>query len=436
MKKRIAFALIGCMIAGSLAGCGNKAPEISNQTQEEGAVIEESKDIDAGKEKVQINYYAWSEGDYLQGIVDAYNAQSTVAEVKMTQVNSQDYDDKLLTMLSGKNDIDVFNLRSGSMVSNLATTGNLVDISAFIQDGNLDISIYGTGFAETKIDDKFYALPYRSSAYGLFYNKKIFDEKGIDYPDNLTWDEYTTLALELTEGEGVDKFYGSYIPDWNSCIYEVLQKGSNLVDDDVAPLTKWMERMNQFYNTDNSHMSYTLMKSSGTDAINFFTTGKCAMYPGGEWTISDVLSVLKNDPQMAESFELGIAMVPQVDGDKDKLTIGGVSTFIGINASSEKQEAAYDFIQFAAGKEAAGITASHGAIPAYIDDEITGIFEETIGVDGASNMLDINKISETLFIPKYTDITNIYKEELELYLIGEQSLEDAVKNFEERRAEL
>ena len=30
--------------------------------------------------KVQLNYYAWSEGDYLQDIVDAYNAQSTVAE--------------------------------------------------------------------------------------------------------------------------------------------------------------------------------------------------------------------------------------------------------------------------------------------------------------------------------------------------------------------
>ena len=47
----------------------------------------------------------------------------------MTQVNSNDYEDKLFTMLAGKNDIDIFNLRSGSMASDLASTGNLVDIS-------------------------------------------------------------------------------------------------------------------------------------------------------------------------------------------------------------------------------------------------------------------------------------------------------------------
>lgn len=322
------------------------------------------------------------------------------------------------------------------MASDLASTGNLVDISQNIKDSGLDLGIYGTGFAETKYDGKFYVLPYRSSSYGLFYNKKMFDEKGIAYPDNLTWDEYGKLAMELTEGKGKDKIYGSYIPDWNSCTYEVLQKGSNLADDDLTPLKIWMERLNQYYNIDNSHMSFTDMRSSGTDGINFFTTGNCYMYPGGEWSISDALAMLKKNPQLKDTFELGIAMIPQVDKEGEKLTIGGVSTFVGINAASEKQEAAFDFVQFMAGKEAALITASYGAIPAYIDDDVVNAFEESIGVDGAGNMLDISKVSETLFIPGYSDITNLYVEELELYLIGEQTLDEAVKNFEERRAEL
>jgi len=429
MKKIVTVVLLVCITFGTLAGCTKNGSVNSGSTDESGK-------SDSGSGKVTINYYAWSEGNYLQDIVDAYNKQSTVAEIKMTQVNSSDYDDKLITMLSGKNDIDVFNLRSGAMVSELAASGKLADISPYIQANGLDVSVYGTGFTETQTDNKFYSLPYRASAYGLFYNKKIFDEKKMDYPNNLTWDEYTKLAMELTTGEGTDKFYGSYIPDWNTCIYEALQKGSNLADDDLTPLQIWMERLNQFYNIDNSHLSYTDMVSAGTDPINFFVTGNCAMYPGGEWTISDVLAMLKNDPKLEETFELGIAMVPQADGAAEPVTVGGVSTFVVLNVTSEKQEAAYDFMQFLAGKEAAKIVAGYGAIPAYIDDDVTKIFEETIGVDGASNMLDLNKIPEALFIPKYTAITNMYKEELELYLIGEQSIEDTIKNFEERRVEL
>lgn len=443
MKKRVVPLLMtASLLTASLTGCSSQtAPSESGSAaapaqESSRSAVEDSASVTGAGEKVLLHYYAWSEGDYLQEIVDAYNAQSQTARVEMTQVNSSDYEDKLFTMLAGKNDIDIFNIRTGSLVSDLAGTGNLVDLSTYIQDSGLDVSIYGTGFAETKIDDKFYALPYRSSAYGLFYNKKIFDEKGIPYPDNLTWDEYADLALELTEGEGTGRFYGSYIPDWNGCPYEVIQKGSNLADDDLTPARIWAERLNRFYNTDNSHMSFTDMKSTGTDAINFFGTGGCAMYPGGEWSISDVLTLLKNNPQLKDTFELGIATVPQVSHDAAKVTIGGVSTFIGISASSPNQAAAYDFLQFISGKEAAKIIAASGAIPAWIDDEITAVFEDTIGVDGASNMLSLNKISESLFIPEYTDIINTFKEELELYLIGEQSIDDMMENFEQRRAEI
>ena len=41
-----------------------------------------------------------------------------------------------------------------------------------------------------------------------------------------------------------------------------------------------------------------------------------------------------------------------------------------------------------------------------------------------------------MMIPEYTELQTIEKEERELYLLGEQSLEDGLKNFEERRAEV
>ena len=444
MKKKIISCILACtMSIGLLAGCGSTnnggetdSSTVSTETEEDtSAEMTETAEAN-GQDKTVIHYYSWSEGDYLQEMVDAFNASSENVTVEMTQVSSEEYDDKLLTMLAGSNDIDVFNMRSTSLLSNLAKSGNLLDITQMINDSGMDISIYGTGFADTKVDDKFYGLPYRASAYGLFYNKKMFDAKGVAYPDNLTWDEYADLAAQLTEGEGADRIYGGYIPDWNNCPYITIQEGSNFADDDLTALQDWWEMENRLYNTDNSHMSYSDMVSSGTDGINFFCSGKCYMYPGGEWSISDVLTMLKNDPTIADTFELGIATVPQPEKTDAPVTIGGVSTFIGINASSEKQEAAFEFISYMAGKEAAKYIAAAGAIPAYIDDDITAVFENAIGVSGAANILNPTKISETLMIPEYTELQTIEKEERELYLIGEQTLEEGLKNFEERRAEV
>ncbi len=146
--KRRAIALLMAAVTGTglLAGCGSQPAatqeETSGQTQEaqsaqeaeQGTENEESgseAETSAGDngEKVTIQYYSWSEGDYLQEMVDAFNASSSNVTVEMTQVSSDEYDDKLMTMLAGSNDIDVFNMRSGSLLSNLATSGNLADIT-------------------------------------------------------------------------------------------------------------------------------------------------------------------------------------------------------------------------------------------------------------------------------------------------------------------
>ena len=216
MKKKIISCILACTMGlGLLAGCGSSdnggttaedtATQDSSAAETDTVAETAEADTAGGQDKVEIHYYSWSEGDYLQQMVDAFNASSENVTVKMTQVSSDEYDDKLMTMLAGDNDIDVFNMRSTSLLSNLAKSGNLTDISQMINDSGMDISIYGTGFADTKVDDKFYGLPYRASAYGLFYNKKMFDAKGVAYPDNLTWDEYADLAAELSEGTGADR---------------------------------------------------------------------------------------------------------------------------------------------------------------------------------------------------------------------------------------
>ena len=62
-------------------------------------------------------------------------------------------------------------------------------------------------------------MPFRKDNYMIFYNKDLFDERGVPYPqDGMTLEEFRALAKEMTYGEGADKVYGAHLHTWrNAC---------------------------------------------------------------------------------------------------------------------------------------------------------------------------------------------------------------------------
>jgi len=57
--------------------------------------------------------------------------------------------------------------------------------------------------------NKLYLLPHNYSTWGLYYNKKIFDRFGVDYPtDGMTWDQVIDLAAQLTKTEDGVQYIG------------------------------------------------------------------------------------------------------------------------------------------------------------------------------------------------------------------------------------
>jgi ABC-type glycerol-3-phosphate transport system substrate-binding protein len=383
MKRVFALILVFMLALSLMAGCGQggntNAPGTSGDTTQPGTTGQDK--TGAGSEKVQLTYYCWNEGAYQQEIVDAFNAASSDIQVNLTVLPDDDYDDKLITMLSGGADLDLYTMRSVQLLGRLANNGNLLDLTQLIQDTGFDTEVYGPGLLKTQVNGKYYALPYRNQAYALFYNKKIFDKKNMEYPDDLTWDEYAELALSLCEGSGADRIYGGFVPDWLYAPFITQQRGSSIADEDLGPTQEWLEFLNRLYNIDNSHMSYAQIKSTGTDCTQFFLNGKCAMLLNGDWLVGDILSNLKDDPSIGENFELGIAYLPQLDDSTEKLSIGGVSTFIGINSKSQKANAAFEFASYLSGPEGAERVAPSGMIPSYIDDKIISIYNNAINND-------------------------------------------------------
>ena len=97
--------------------------------------------------------------------------------------------------------------------------GELVDLGPFIKrDLNLDDFYPATLEHCWGCDGNWYSLPLNWVASVITYNKDLFDEAGLDYPDETwTWEDFKVAACELTkdtDGDGSIDQWGAFVaPD-------------------------------------------------------------------------------------------------------------------------------------------------------------------------------------------------------------------------------
>lgn len=429
--KRFGIVLCALLLVFSLVACSSQPqPEPGTEPEPE----ETSSAKPAPVEKVVLNYYGWDdEKTYAEPVIAAFNAENQNIEVQGNFLVASDYYTKIVTMISASTgDLDLLSVNGLGGYNQYQQLGGLADLTDLIQSNNVDLSKYGPSMQELLVDNKYYALPYRSSCYALFYNKDIFDAAGMDYPIGITWDEYATIAKELTSGEGESKIWGGFIPDWMRASLITVQRGSNFLDDDLVPTTEWLVFLDRLYNVDQSHMSFAEMRSRQIDWLKIFESGTVAMLPNGEWTVG----LLNADAEAGlHSINWDVAPIPTVNKGDSVKSLGGVSTFVSIYKNSKYIDEAFAFAQFYCGDVAGKIIATQGMLPAYVDDAVKQSFIEAAKVEGADALLSAETYMEAPAIPQMEAIFQAYGEEKELYITGQETIEQFEENFREKRAE-
>lgn len=433
MKKRVLLMTVWAMsMAFTLPGCGNAQKQETAENRIEG-------DSQKG-EKTEITYYTWGDEEaYISTIVDAFNAQSETTHVTATYIPSTgtEYDEKIISMLASNSDMDLFSASNVKELIKYRDAGSLADLTEAIESHDLDIEKYGTSFLDTAKDGAFYGIPYRYSTMALFYNKRIFDREGVPYPDLMSWEEYAELAKTLTKTrEDGTKQWGGFLPDWLGEPILTVQRGSSVMDSDTSALREWLALLGRLYMEDQSHMSFEEMRSTSTDWIKIFLAGDVAMLPNGEWTIGNALQEIKTNPDGVGDFEMGVTYMPLPADIIEPVAVGGPNTFIMINQNSEKFESAFEFASFLCGPEGAKYLVEAGMLPAYMDDETINLYTDIVGIMGVEKMLETDTRYECDPALDFSEVDTIWREEKELYLIGEQTLDQSISNFEERRAEI
>lgn len=200
-------------------------------------------------------------------------------------------------------------------------------------------------------DGKQFGLPKYHGALALYYNKDLFDQYHVDYPD-ASWnhDDYLRAMKLLTDdrnGDGKTDLWGSMVDVyWDRIQVHVNGWGGHFVDP-TNPARSQMDRPEALAALEwlrarmwDDRCMATLTDVDRMGTRQAFIAGRIAMVEDGSWALKDILS---NAP-----FRIGVAPFPS--GPVRKITLATTDGF-GIYAGTRHPDAAWELMKFLISKE-------------------------------------------------------------------------------------
>ncbi len=281
MKTRRIAALCMCAVmTASLAACGGSGDK---------GASEGGKDK-GGKLSVMI-WDNYQEPGLKEIIADFTEETGIEAELQVVQWN--EYWTLLEAGAQGGEMPDVFWMHSNESQRYMSNE-ILLDLTDRASDSELvDMSKYPEEIKELyTYDGKVYGIPKDIDTIALWYNKTMFDEAGVDYPDETwTWDTVVENAKKLTKEDGSQ--YGIAIRNDNNqeAYYNIVyDMGGEIISDDkktsgyddpnTIKAMQYIEKLIQ----DGSMPSMETMSENNPDIL--LKSGKSAMSFHGSWMVS------------------------------------------------------------------------------------------------------------------------------------------------------
>lgn len=393
-----------------------------------------NKDLDAFERNYDFDVYgklkvaAWFEEEQpLTQVVNSFNERYPNVEVEIIYFPSQSYHDYLDTITDVDEGFDVVLLPAVYLYSTLKYEEKIVDLMPYIENDSIQLDVFGTILNDIRTDDYIYALPYRNSVFLLYYNKTLFDQAGLSYPDSsFTWEKFISYARELTVGEGEDKIWGAFIQNYIQLwTLSATQDGSNYLDDDLSSFESSIEMMLSMVKDGITMSPKEIVENDlvQNGSVKIFGSGKVAMMPMGEWTVRQLLEL----EQL--TFEWAVAEMPYPQGGRRNVTIGNPS-LVTILESADNKTIAFEFIKTLSGPSGASIYAKTGSIPALITETTRDLYLK----DKNPNLnLHLFLEAQTEMFspdhPKSFEITNLFKQVFSDVLNQKTSLTKAMEKL-------
>lgn len=422
-KKVMALALASVMTF-SMAACGNGSSD-SKGNDDKGSKSEGGE--------LSVSIWDANQEPGIKEILADFTKETGI-KTKLTVVKWDEYWTMLEAGAQGGSLPDVFWMHSNESqryMSNdmlLDLTDKIAE-SDKIDPANYPEDIWGLYTYE----DKYYAVPKDVDTIALWYNKKMFDEAGLEYPTaEWTWDDMTEAAKKLTKEDGSQ--YGLAIRnDANQAGYYnlIYDNGGYIVNKDKTksgmddPKTIEAMEMLEGWIKDGVMPSIETMSENSDDVL--FQSGKAAMVLQGSWMVA----AYRDNEYTAENCDL-------VELPKNANTGRRASVYNGLgwaaSANGKNTENAWKLIEYLGSEEAQTKQAELGVtMSAFKGTSDAWAKSADFNLQAYLNMMD------DMEIRPYSKSTVTWENEnseiLKSVYTGQKTMKDACKEMAEQMNE-
>ncbi|MDD4849637.1 MAG: extracellular solute-binding protein [Gemmiger sp.] len=370
MKKSLATILALCMSATALTACGAPSAASSSTAESTSQAASSSTDAAASTDSTTaaaateirvVTSYGGDDGnranyeDAVKGFEDATG--NTVVDESAT--SNEQWKAQVKADFQTGSEPDVLFFFTGTDANEFIKNGKVVSIDTI----RAEYPEYATNMLDSAmplsfVDAKAYAVP--SSGYweGLFVNKKVLADCGVEVPDaNTTWDEfmadcqtikdkgYTPVACSLAE---VPHYWFEYTILNQGDVAKHAEVPASSTD---AAGTRWaagFDTMKEMY--DKGFFPTNTLTAGDADTFQMMADDQAAFAIDGSWKVGWFTGTDDAEGNVANIDDYTVTYVPGAGSRKATDIVGGISMgyYITENAWNDpaKRDAAVKFVEY------------------------------------------------------------------------------------------
>lgn len=408
------------------------------------ALLALSVSVVSGQDPVTIRWWHIqtneNEAAFWQSLIDQYVEANPHVTIETTILENEAFKSRLVTVMQAGDPPDLFQSWGGGVLWTFAEAGLVRNIAPELEGEWRDsfaaqaaLELYGR-------NGEYYGVPWSWGAVGMFYNRALFAEAGLD-PDNppQTWTEFLS-AVQTLKDAGItpialgerDKWPGHF---W--WVYLAIQLGGEQAFLDAynrtgaftdEPFVQAGEYLQQLIALEPFPEGY--LGLGYADQSSLMGNGRAAMELMGQWAPGSQAGNSESGEGIGE--DLGWFPFPAVEGGLGNPTdvLGGGDGFaVGVNAPDET----VDFLRFITNAENQRAGAAIWIVPVVNDvDDVFADNPVLASIVEARNNATYSQLYYDQFLPPA--VGAIVNDAVEALFAGVATPEEAAAMIEESAA--
>ncbi len=336
--------------------------------------------VSAQEEEVTIRWWHINtneaEAAFYQSLADQFAEENPHVNFEITVLGNEEFKAQLTTVMQAGDPPDLFQSWGGGVLWQFAEAGLVRDIAPELEGEWRDTFAAQSALELFGQDGAYYGVPVTWGVVGIFYNKALFEQAGLD-PENppQTWAEFLDAVQALKDagitpislGEG-DKWPGHFWWVYNAvrvggeeAFLAAYNRDGSFADEPFVEAGEYLQQLIELEPFNEGYLGLNYDQQAAA-----LGNGEAAMELMGQWAPAVQRAQSLSGEGIGE--DLGWFLYPTIEGGAGNATDvlgGGDGIGVGVNAPDE----AVEFLRFLTSAENQRAASELWVVPVVNDTE-------------------------------------------------------------------